>query len=475
LLPPLILLLLSGAIRLYHLGNSSLWFDEAVLYWIAQGTPGDVIRQNAALNSAPPLYPLLVHGVSYIGSSEAILRSVSWAAGVLGILSFYNLARRSVSNKAAFLTSILLCVALFHVEYSQELREYSLGFLLSILLTYCYSRFIDQPGIKETLAMLATFIVSIFTQYGLEIVLIAINLHFILELIRSNNRKQLLSRWASVQVLSLFATLIVYLIALRFQFTSTGFLHVEQGYWRGGLSGFLPFLYRQTYDILLYFFLDPPAFLIGALIGAFYLLADRSRWFELAKISLPFIVAMSFAGLEIYPYAGARQTIYLAPFLFLFLAYGIDYMLKVDVKGIIALSFMVLTLRTYLMQTNRFLQHPGPQNLRSLIETLEDEQELGDKVYVCPGAIPAFRYYYQGSEEVLVGPVEGDRWKVDLGATVHEDWQESLEVAILGDSRLWVVWVGQCGDKQMYIEFIRARAAYDQLAVRDQAALLIVY
>jgi hypothetical protein len=50
--------LLGTALRFYHLSFESLWHDEAMIYVIAQGPVAEVVRKNALLNSAPPLYAL---------------------------------------------------------------------------------------------------------------------------------------------------------------------------------------------------------------------------------------------------------------------------------------------------------------------------------------------------------------------------------------------------------------------------------
>jgi uncharacterized membrane protein len=474
LFPQVVLLLIAAVIRIYHLGYKSLWFDEAVLYWISQGSIVEVIKQNAALNSAPPLYPLLINAVSLLGSGEALLRSISLVTGILGVLAFYQFARSSVSANAAFFTSIILSAALFHVEYSQELREYSFGFLLSILLIHSYQRFIFAPDRNRTVILAAVSVISIFTQYGLVIVLLALNLHFVIELLRSSASPNLLAKWIFVQSTSVFSVVVVYFIALRFQFTNTGFAHVEQGYWRGGIEGVPSFLYRQSYDILLYFFRDPPVFLLALIIGSLVLAINRSRWLEGARLILPLVVAMVLGAAALYPYVGARQAIFLAPFLFMIMAVGFDYMLTVDSRGIIAISFIVLALRTYVLETHRYLQHPGIQNMRPMVNLLEEEMDTNDQVYVCPWGVPAFRYYYRGPEENIVGAAAGVAWRDDLGAVLRQDWKDGLEKAIDAEQPMWVVWVAQCRDKQMYVDYLNERAAADQVRVGDGSALLYV-
>jgi len=183
------LLVVSGAVRLYHLGYKSLWYDEAVLYWISQGSISKVLQQNALRNSAPPFYPILINLVSHLGSSEFTLRFVSWLAGVTGVLAFYFVARRLTSRRAAISCSILLSVATFHVEYSQQLREYSLSFLLTCLLLLSYFLLLEKPVFRNWMFLVICSVVSILTQYGLVIVLITLNLYALLDIGKINKSR----------------------------------------------------------------------------------------------------------------------------------------------------------------------------------------------------------------------------------------------------------------------------------------------
>ena len=93
--------LLAAALRLFNLGAKSFWLDESILYWISRGPFSEIVNYSITLHNAPPLYPLLLHIISGLSESEAIMRLVSCAAGIMAVPSMYALARRIMQREAA--------------------------------------------------------------------------------------------------------------------------------------------------------------------------------------------------------------------------------------------------------------------------------------------------------------------------------------------------------------------------------------
>ena len=128
----LLLLLLSTALRILHLGFQPLWWDEGYSVWFATHP----LTQMAALTAQdihPPLYYALLHGwAALLGASPTALRLLSVIVGVLTIPLLYWVARRMLSARAALLATFLLTINPLHVYYSQEVRMYGLVALLSV-------------------------------------------------------------------------------------------------------------------------------------------------------------------------------------------------------------------------------------------------------------------------------------------------------------------------------------------------------
>jgi uncharacterized membrane protein len=199
--------LFGALLRLYHLGFKPLWFDEAVLYWISNsGNIEQVIAQNAARNSAPPLFAILVNFTLKIGDSEMILRLFPWLGGVAAIPTVYFLSRQFVGRTCAYFTTLVAAITLTQVWYSQQLREYTLTFLAATIILALFYRQLRRPTWSNWLLMTLAMVVGIFLQYGLAMLVIALNLVCAIELWYAKGaRKSLIIRWSAAQIIVLGA------------------------------------------------------------------------------------------------------------------------------------------------------------------------------------------------------------------------------------------------------------------------------
>lgn len=448
---------IGGALRAYDIGVKSLWYDEAVIYWISRADLSSLVAANAQLNSAPPLYVLLAHFASRIATSEAALRSVSWLAGTLAIPLIYLLALRYVSRSAAFAAAMVVVVSPVYVEYSQELREYSLAFLLSALMLLVYSKFKEDGSWISIGFTVATFCAGVLLQYGLALLILSINLAFLVEVDWRRNRITF-AKWVTGQAVVLLVATLVWASTLRFQLSLGGYGYLARGYFEGSLPSLAAFLLRQTYEVVLFAFPDPPLviLLIGTAIVAGVTGPNSPR--KYAHLAIPFLIAAAAGILGLYPYVGARQTIYLFPILCILIAMGFDYLVRVDKKGIVAVILAILVARAALLPTLGYLRSEGIENLKPLVQRLNADLQVGDRIFVCDGAIPAFRYYYRGDLDQVVE-----------GAST-EDWQEQLSILLDTSSRVWLV-ASHCGDVSTYVDFAAKRRPIEEVDSRDQAWL----
>ena len=140
----LLFLLLSTALRSFHLGFQPLWWDEGYSVWFAT----HLLAQMTALTAQdihPPLYYALLHGwAALLGTGPTALRLLSVIVGVLTIPLLYWVARRMLSARAALLATFLLTINPLHVYYSQEVRMYGLVALLSVGILAAAWRVFEQ-------------------------------------------------------------------------------------------------------------------------------------------------------------------------------------------------------------------------------------------------------------------------------------------------------------------------------------------
>ncbi len=122
-------LLLATFLRLFQLGNTSLWFDEAM---DLVATPKSFLLLFKSL----PLYNISSHFWGNFANTELILRMPSVIFNLISILLIYYFTLQIFNKKTGLISAFLLSISPFHIHYSQEFRMYSLLAMLSLLSVY---------------------------------------------------------------------------------------------------------------------------------------------------------------------------------------------------------------------------------------------------------------------------------------------------------------------------------------------------
>ncbi|MGB5493634.1 MAG: glycosyltransferase family 39 protein, partial [Sedimenticolaceae bacterium] len=121
----LALIVVAGAIvRLWGLGDASLWLDEAASVQFA-GLPWSTLWLTG-YDNAPPLYYSVLKVVLFISDSEFAVRLPSLVFGVLTIPVVYWAGRLVAGPQGALAAALVFALSAAQVEYSQEARAYSL-------------------------------------------------------------------------------------------------------------------------------------------------------------------------------------------------------------------------------------------------------------------------------------------------------------------------------------------------------------
>lgn len=123
------------ALRFYHLGARSFWYDEALSIGFARLPAGQFLRilWEREINMA--LYYALLRPWLYLGGSEAVVRALSAVAGVLTVAAVYAVGRRLFDSETGATAALLLAFNAFAIRYSQEARAYALVALLVTVAT----------------------------------------------------------------------------------------------------------------------------------------------------------------------------------------------------------------------------------------------------------------------------------------------------------------------------------------------------
>ena len=123
--------LIAVVLRLFFLNKIGIWYDDAVSISFAEHSWKEFFLHRDVLK--PVFYSILKVWVAFVGDSNVSLRILPVFLGALCPVFLYCLVKDLFDRKAAFLSGFLLSVSVFHINYSQQVKEYSLFVLLVIL------------------------------------------------------------------------------------------------------------------------------------------------------------------------------------------------------------------------------------------------------------------------------------------------------------------------------------------------------
>ena len=203
-------ILLGFAIRLYKLGDQSLWYDETVSAFLAGQSPLELITHTARDIHPPGYYLLLHYWANVAGNSEFALAFFSLFFGVLIIPLTYSVARYLVSSNVALWATLLVVISPFNIWYSQEVRMYTLGAALGLVATFCVISAYSAPlsmARRYWIGYAVASVIGLYTLYYFAFLLIVLNLFLLVYMLRPKLKLEILKSWLLANILLLVAYL----------------------------------------------------------------------------------------------------------------------------------------------------------------------------------------------------------------------------------------------------------------------------
>jgi mannosyltransferase len=222
----LLILLLGLFVRIYFISGQSLWFDEGYSVRMSQLSPREIISKTASADYHPPLYYIVLHyWVSLFGTSEFSVRLPSAILGICSILILYKVGKHLFNDNVGILSSLILAVSVFHVEYSQEVRSYSLMAFMTLLSFYFFLKLFNEKNLRSSVGYIISSAVLMYTHvYGLFFIL-SQNIYFIANKLFSRGKTISAGKWVSLQGI----LLILFLPWTNSFLAQTA--KVQRGYW----------------------------------------------------------------------------------------------------------------------------------------------------------------------------------------------------------------------------------------------------
>ena len=126
--------MLALSLRLFHLSEQELWFDEVLS--IHRATVDERMLEVLRSDDTPPFYYLLLRfWLSAGGTSEVFVRLPSAVVGTLCVLAVIWAGQQMFSPAAGLRAGAFVTVSPIHIYYSQEARTYAL-LTLELALAY---------------------------------------------------------------------------------------------------------------------------------------------------------------------------------------------------------------------------------------------------------------------------------------------------------------------------------------------------
>lgn len=204
----LVALLLFGCwVRLLHIGDQSLWADEAFTYAVIRADSFWTVLNR---DVHPPLYFLLIDTwAGLAGISEFSLRLPSLFAGVINLALVYVLTREVMRHRPRPMAAItpviavlLLALSDLEIMLAQEARSYTLHLVWVQLSIIAYLRWIRTSARLWALGFVLSTTLIVYTHYMGVFTPFALGLHALIFLRGTQ-------RWQAWAMLILSALLVV--------------------------------------------------------------------------------------------------------------------------------------------------------------------------------------------------------------------------------------------------------------------------
>ena len=159
--------LITGAIlRIYDLGNKSLWVDELLSIQSSK----DIVDIKSffapnKINAHPPLYFLFLKIWSFWGDGEVYLRMLSVIFGILTILATYLLGRQFFERDVSMIASFLVSISPFLLLFDREVRMYPQFVFFTVISIFFFIKALRENKNKYWIGFTFFTVLNTYTHY----------------------------------------------------------------------------------------------------------------------------------------------------------------------------------------------------------------------------------------------------------------------------------------------------------------------
>ena len=166
------LVILSTALRFYHLGTQSMWEDEITRTLNATHYAKSLLHvvELASSQSQPPLsywVTRIFYNFSsflHLEWSDNLARFPFAVFGVAAIPMLFFTAKEWFGEQTAWIAATLLAISPLHIRYSQEVGPYSLWVLVMIIESYFIVRALRSGKFSDWFLTILFMILAVYTH-----------------------------------------------------------------------------------------------------------------------------------------------------------------------------------------------------------------------------------------------------------------------------------------------------------------------
>ena len=351
-----ILVLITGVaafLRFHLIGKLSLWSDEIVTVIAIGHSIQDMLMTLWPKEINMSFYYLMLHFWTKLFSNpgEDILRTFSALFSVVSVPAVFLLGRtinkdKRIANTVGIISALLITFNSFHIQYAQELRSYSLVFLLTVLSTLLFIKAVEKrDSWKYWAGYTFVSVLAIYSHYFVAFLIFA--QVFSLSVLYFGKRYSLTYKLQYKKIVTSYfvMALLIVPVAITPLFAGTG-----------GLS----WIARPNLHLLLQFAIKiagnhgVPLLLLYAaagIAGLFFLIKSTKEdvvegWVSvlfLTCLLLPVVVAILIS--EIYkPIFYDRYFMFVMPFMAIFSAVGIAKLISMKPMALKFIGILILGL-----------------------------------------------------------------------------------------------------------------------------------
>jgi mannosyltransferase len=395
------------------------------------------------------VYQSLLHVWMWIGQSEFWIRALSVIFGVASVGSVAVLGNRLFNRPTGLIASFMVAINVFHIQYSQEARAYSLVTLLVTVATILLVKAVQESKRWHWLLYSLTAILAIYSHAFAILVVFAHVVYLLLYHLKTLLSKRVLASYISIAA---FSMPLVYALYLRAKdpFVPLDWLHKlsihEVSDLFSSLAGKAEYAGSPGAKILVACYL-----IVGIIAFAAWLRMSLVSWRSREATSLGLLLLWLFTPIvllvslsTVRPIVVNRYFLICLPALALTAAYALTIIKR---KWVPICLLLVLMGSSTLHMVAYYRYRLGDGEWKSATRHVLAEANAGDAIFfvVAPGRI-LFDYYQHRYNELsnpapeIVYPETTDIRKDPSALRYLPELREELvQSAIRHHARVWVV------------------------------------